>query len=99
MRKNVRRSALAMVTGAALVGTLAVPASAGDNNVQDGLVNLAVGRITLTDINIGVAAQIAAAVCGLDVGPIAVLATAVDAGGPTQTVCRVFNQPLQLQQD
>ena len=98
MTKYLRRTALASVTGAALVVTLALPAIA-DNNVQNGAVNLAVGRITLRDINVGVAAQIAAAICGVDVGPIGVLALAVDAGGPTRTVCRVFNQPVQLTQD
>jgi hypothetical protein len=98
MRKNVRRSALAMVTGAALVGTLAVPASA-DTNVQDGLINLAVGRITLTDINVGVAAQVAAALCGVDVGPIAVIGFAVDAGRPAPVLCKVVNQPVRLVQN
>ena len=73
--------------------------SRADTNVQDGLVNVAVGRITISDINVGVAAQIAAAICGVDVGPIGVLALAVDAGGPTRTVCKVFNQPVQLTQD
>jgi hypothetical protein len=98
MTKYLRRTAFASVTAAALAVTMAVPASA-DNNVQNGAINLAVGRITLRDINVGVAAQIAAAICGVDVGPIAVLGAAVDAGGPTQTVCRVFNQPVQLTQD
>jgi hypothetical protein len=98
MTHHVRRTVLALGAASAVVAATAVPAMA-DNNVQNGLVNVALGRITLTDINVGVAAQIAAAVCGVDVGPVAVLATAVDAGGPTRTVCRVFNQPLQLQQD
>lgn len=99
MNRHARRSALALVTGAALVGAMALPASA-DNNVQDGLVNLAVGRITIRDLNIGVAAQVAAAVCGLDVGPIAVIGAAVDAGGgPGPVLCRVVNQPVRLTQN
>jgi hypothetical protein len=98
MTKYLRRTALASATAAALAVTMAVPAVA-DNNVQNGAVNLAVGRILIKDLNIGVAAQIAAAICGVDVGPIAVLGAAVDAGGPTRTVCTVFNQPVQLMQD
>ena len=98
MTHHVRRTVLAVAAATAVVGATAVPASA-DNNIQNGLVNLALGRITLTDINVGVAAQIAAAVCGLRVGQVAVLAAAVDAGGPGQTVCRVANMPLRLEQD
>jgi hypothetical protein len=98
MHRTARRSVLAVVTGAALVGGMALPASA-DNNVQDGLVNLAVGRITIRDLNIGVAAQVAAAVCGLDVGPIAIIGGAVDAGGPSPVLCDVVNQPVQLTQN
>ena len=99
MTHSVRRTVLSLAAASAVVAATAAPAMA-DNNVQNGLVNVALGRITLTDINVGVAAQIAAAVCGVNVGPVAVLATAIDAGrqGAT-TVCRVFNMPLQLQQD
>ena len=98
MRHHVRRTALTLGAAAVVVTATALPASA-DNNVQNGLVNVALGRITLTDINVGVAANVAAAICGIKVGPVAVLATAVDAGGPTRTVCRVFNMPLTLTQD
>jgi hypothetical protein len=98
MNKHARRSALALVAGAAIVATGALPASA-DNNVQDGLVNLAVGPITIRDLNIGVAAQVAAAICGLDVGPIAIIGGAVDAGGPSPVLCDVVNQPVTLTQN
>jgi hypothetical protein len=98
MTKQLRRSALVLVTAAAMTTAVAVPASA-DNNIQDGLVNLAVGRITVTDVNVGVAAQVAAAICGLDVGPIAVIGLAVDAGTPGPVLCTVVNQPVQLVQN
>jgi hypothetical protein len=98
MNRHARRSALALVTGAAIVATSALPASA-DNNIQDGLVNLAVGRITIRDVNVGVAAQVAAAICGLDVGPIAVIGIAVDAGTPGPVLCTVVNQPVKLVQN
>jgi len=87
-----------VVTGAALVVAVAVPASA-DTNVQDGLVNLAVGRITITDINVNVAAQVAAAICGVRVGPVLVLANLVDAGNPDVTVCKVANFPVKILQN
>jgi hypothetical protein len=97
MTHHVRRTALSVVTGAALVVAVAVPASA-DTNVQDGLVNLAVGRITITDINVNVAAQVAAAICGVRVGPVLVLANLVDAGNPDVTVCKVANFPVKILQ-
>jgi hypothetical protein len=98
MTKTLRRSALALVTATAVTTAVAVPASA-DTNVQDGLVNLAVGRITVTDINVGVAAQVAAALCGVDVGPISIIGFAVDAGRPAPVLCRVANQPVRLVQN
>ena len=99
MTKHLRRSALAMVTAAAVTTAVAVPANAADTNVQDGLVNLAVGRITVTDLNVGVAAQVAAAICGLDVGPIVLIGTGVDLGGPSPVLCEVANQPVKLTQN
>ena len=99
MLTHARRTAIALVAAGALVGTTAVSATA-DTNVQDGLINLAVGRITIRDLNVGVAAQVAAAICGLNVGPVAVIGAAVDAGrnrGPV--LCRVLNQPVRLVQN
>ena len=50
--------------------------------IQDGLVNVAIGDVTiLEDVNVGVAAQVAANVCGVKVGPVAVLGRAVDRSG------------------
>ncbi len=66
-----------------LVGATA-PAMAQE---QDGLVNVMIGDITIEDVNIGVAAQVAANVCGVKVGPVAVLARQVDRSGETRTVC------------
>lgn len=55
---------------------------------QDGLVNVIVDDVAiLNDVNIGVAAQVAASLCGLKVGPVAVLGVAVDRSGETRTVC------------
>lgn len=86
MLSKVRTTAVTVFASAALVGGGAmVPAQA--QQVQDGLVNVAIGDITIEDVNVGVAANIAANVCGVKVGPVAVLGRAVDRTGTTETVC------------
>jgi hypothetical protein len=47
---------------------------------------------------IGVAAQVAASVCGVNVGPVAVLAANVDATGTQRTVCNSVNGPVAITQ-
>jgi hypothetical protein len=47
----------------------------------------------------GIAAQIAANVCGVKVGPVAVLGTAVDRSGATRTVCTTTQGPVTLNQN
>lgn len=67
---------------------------------QDGLVNVAVGDVTIAeDVNIGVAAQVAANVCGVKVGPVAVLGTGVDRSGDTATVCTTPTGPVTIVQN
>jgi hypothetical protein len=89
------------VTAAASVmvisSALAAPAHA--QAVQDGLVNVAVGDVTVQDINIGVAAQVVAQACGLKVGPVAVLATIVDRTGVRDVVCTVEDGDVVLTQN
>ena len=91
-------SVATLATGAAILGGSALPADAATQN-QDGLVNVAIGDITLQDINVGVAAGIAASVCGVKVGPVAVLGRAVDASGATRTVCTTDAGPVTLSQN
>ena len=75
----------AAVAALVTLGVAAAPAMAQQNR-QRGLVNVAVydviGDITIQDVNVGVgvAADIAANVCGIAV-PVAVLAEQVIAGG------------------
>ena len=84
-RKWMQRGIVTLLVAGALSLGLAGPAPA---QVQDGLVNVAVGDVTiLEDVNIGIAAQVAASLCGLKVGPVAVLASQVDRSGGTVTVC------------
>ena len=91
--------------GTALAGSLFLaggmaPASAAPTQVQDGLVNVAVGDVTiLQDVNVAVAAQVAANICGVKVGPVAALGRAVDRSGATGTVCTTDQGPVDLVQN
>ena len=92
-----RKAVVPVFAGAAIVAA-ASPAAA--QPVQDGLINVAVGDVTiLEDVNIGVAAQVAAQICGVKVGPVAVLGTAVDRSGRTETVCTTDQGPVTLRQN
>jgi hypothetical protein len=80
------------------VGALGAPAQA--QVTQDGLVNVNVGDVTiLENVDIGVAAQVAAQICGVKVGPVAVLGQAVDRSGATRTVCQSDQGPVTITQN
>jgi hypothetical protein len=97
MQKAKRLFATLFATSLLAVGVAAPTASAQD---QDGLVNVIVtDNEILNDVNIGVAAQIAANVCGVKVGPVAVLATQVDRSGGSRTVCTIEGQDIQVTQN
>jgi hypothetical protein len=84
MLTRTRKLAAATLLSGMLTVGVAAPAMAQ----QNGLVNVAIGDVTiLEDVRIGVAAGIAATVCGVRVGPVAVLAQQVDRSGAQQTVC------------
>ena len=96
----VRRALVSVLASAAVMGAASAPSLAAPTQEQDGLVNVAVGDVTiLEDVNIGVAAQVAANVCGVRVGPVALLGQAVDATGVTETVCTTDQGPVTLQQN
>ena len=89
------------LTGSLLLtgGALAGPASAA-TAVQDGLVNVAIGDVSvLNNANIGVAANVVAQVCGLKVGPVAALARQVDRSGDAVTVCNAPSGPVVISQN
>jgi hypothetical protein len=97
MLKHVRRSVAGFFTAASLA--VAVPAGA-QIAIQDGLVNVSVGNVTiLEDVRVGVAAQVVAQICGVQVGPVVLLAQRVDASGTTSTVCRSENRPIRITQN
>jgi hypothetical protein len=96
---KMRRWLAGSIAGAALfAGAATVPANAQVQ--QDGIVNVNVGDVTLLEeVNIGVAAQVVANICGVRVGPVAVLATQVDRSGAMRTVCRAERGDISIVQN
>ena len=93
---NVRRLMATVLVSLFLLAGSALPAAAQE---QDGLVNVMIGDVTIEDVAVGVAAQIAANVCGVKVGPVAVLGAAVDRSGDTETVCETDQGDVTLTQN
>jgi hypothetical protein len=90
--------ATACATAALGVG-VAGPAAAANNSQQNGLVNVSVGDVSVLDnARVGVAAQVAASLCGLSVGPVVLLAANVDSTGVQQTACETANGPVTISQ-
>jgi hypothetical protein len=98
MLARTRRFSVAMFSAAILFAGIAAPTASAQN--QDGLVNVMIGDINiLNDANIGVAANVAANICGVRVGPVAILATQVDRSGAQQTVCGTGDQAIRIVQN
>lgn len=97
MLKHAHKTVVGFFAAAAISFAMPVAAQIA---VQDGLVNVAVGDVTiLEDVNIGVAAQVAANICGVKVGPVAALGQAVDRSGQTRTVCTTDQGPVSISQN
>ncbi|BBY95921.1 hypothetical protein MGALJ_55900 [Mycobacterium gallinarum] len=101
MNSIMKRASAGAVLGGSLLFTAGLGmAGAQPLNLQDGLVNVGVGDVTiLEDVNVGVAATVAAAICGINVSDVNVLATQVDADGGQQTVCDVPGGDVLLTQN
>ena len=96
--RHAKKIAIALAMGSAVLFTPMSSASA-QTSVGDGLVNVAVGDVNVArNVDVAVAADVVAQVCGLDVGPIAVLATQVDLSGPPVTVCDSDKGPVVISQ-
>ena len=95
---NVRRLMATVLVSLFMLAGSALPAAAQE---QDGLVNVMIGDVdvTIEDVAVGVAAQITANVCGVKVGPVAVLGAAVDRSGDTETVCETDQGDVTLTQN
>lgn len=99
MNSIARKTIVSVLASGVVMAGAAAPASAA-TQTQDGLINVAVGDVTITDaVDIGVAAQVAATICGVKVGPVAVLGVAVDRSGDTRTVCETDQGPVTLTQN
>lgn len=104
---NIRSRSLTTVAfaGALMLGgaVAAVPANAAPQNqtvVQDGLVNLNIGNVSiLEDANINVVAAVAATLCDIQVGPVAILGEAVDNSSHKMTVCRTDAGKVRITQN
>lgn len=101
MASMVKKAALGAALGGSLLFTGGMGiASAQPLQLQDGLVNVAVGDVTiLEDVNVGVAANVAAAICGVNVSDVNVLAEQLDADAGQRTVCTVAGGPIDLVQN
>jgi hypothetical protein len=98
-RGRVKRPLAAVSATAMLVVGAAGPAAAA-TQTQDGLVNVAVGDVTIArDVNLAVAADIAANACGVNVGPVIVLAQNVDTTSTAATVYTTGAQAVQSVQN
>src|ERR1700761_448786 len=99
MGSMVKKAAAGAVLGGSLLFSgMGLAQAAPPVNLQDGLVNVGVGNVTIAkDVNVGVAAQIIAAVCGTNVDA-AVLGT-VDQTGDPQTFCSLPGGPLTVTQN
>ncbi len=96
MTSYARKSLVTIFAGAAVFAGAGTASAAGPT-FQDGLINVAVGDVTITDaVDIGVAAQVAANICGVKVGPVAVLGRSVDRSGESRTVCTTDQGPVTL---
>jgi hypothetical protein len=95
--KMKKRLAAGLAVVAIGVGAAGAPAASAQQNVgQRGLVNLNVGDVTvLQNVGIGVAANVAAQVCGVQVNA-AVLATQGVLNNGPGTVCEVATQTADV---
>ncbi len=104
MQNFVKRASAGAVLGGAMLFTGGMGmAAAAPPQLQDGLVNVAVGDVTvLRDVQVEAVAQVLATVCpNVDVSNVNVLADQVDTSRGTQQVadCTAFNEPVSLAQN
>jgi hypothetical protein len=100
MNSTARRTIASVFAAGIAVAGATAPANAAEQTQGDGLIQVQIGDITITDaVDIGVAAQVAAQICGVKVGPVAVLGVAVDRSGRDRTVCTTDQGPVTLTQN
>jgi len=95
--------ATTLVSGSLVLGF--APVAGAQPVIQDGLVNVNVGDVTiLEDVNVTVAALVdVVALCDVDVGPVAAAvlgkAIAVDNSGRSRTVCTSGDDNVDIVQN
>ncbi len=96
-----RNKLVAIACSTALFGgAVAAPVAGAAQQKADGLVNVQIGDITIEDVNVGVAAGIAATACDLvDVTNVAVLANQTDQASRSTTVCRTDGGKVKFTQN
>jgi hypothetical protein len=104
MQNIMKKTAAGALMGGSLLFTGGMGlAQAAPLNVQDGLVNVGLGDVTLLEnVNVGVAANVVAAICGLQVpvnADVLSQVTAVDESSTNDTVCEVAGGPVEVQQN
>ncbi len=100
MNSTASKAIASVFASGIVMAGAAAPVSAAQQTQRDGLIQVQVGDITITDaVDIGVAAQIAANICGVKVGPVAVLGVAVDRSGGDRTVCTTDQGDVVLTQN
>jgi hypothetical protein len=104
MASMMKKAAAGAVMGGSLLFTGGMGlATAAPAQLQDGLVNVAVGDVTvLRNVEVAAVAQVLANVCPtVNAEDINVLAEQVDTDGGTTQVpdCTAFTQPVNLQQN
>jgi hypothetical protein len=103
LARTKRLAAATALSGTLLIGL--APAVGAQPVFQRGLVNVNVGDVTIAeDVNVAVAAQVAAAACDLvDVGAVnlAVLGQALSVvrTGDQQTICTTDQGPVTISQE
>jgi hypothetical protein len=84
MITRTKTLAASLALGAAVLFTPMAPAAAQTTTIGDQLVNVAIGDVTiLEDVNVAVAANLVAQICGTNVDVIA-----VDLGTVQQATCK-----------
>jgi hypothetical protein len=97
---RTKKAVAGVCCSVALAGGTFAPSAAAQNTAGDSLVNVQVGDITVEDaVDVNVAAAVAATICGVAVGPVAVLATTVDVTGKKATICRTDAGPVTIRQN
>jgi hypothetical protein len=101
MRNIIKTPAVGAAIGGSPLFTAGLGiASAQPQTAPDGLVNVSIGEAgVLEDVKATDAAQIAAGVCDIEVGPVNALAESTDAKGAEQSVCTNSLGSVLIQQN